>query len=112
MLASAAMAVQLSGLSGHWTFTMNPDFRGNPAVVDCTLKQDGNKLVVQCGTGKPMNGEVKGQKVTFRSPFTSGGTFVTHNADVDAAGANMTGEWHLMFSDGERKDGKFTARKR
>jgi len=56
-------------LSGRWAFRMNPDFKGNQTVEDCTFKHSDKKLIVTChnrsGTGAVMTGSVSGEKVTW-----------------------------------------------
>src|SRR4026208_2372505 len=52
-------------LSGGWTLTMDPDFKGNRSVSDCELKQTDNKLSVRCGDGAEMPGTIKDAKVVW-----------------------------------------------
>jgi hypothetical protein len=104
-----------SDLSGRWTLTMDPDFRGNPNVVDVTIKQDGQRLVVRTADGKgaPMTGDVTGRKVTWRSPSLPGDTssFVTFTGEVDRLGTTIKGTWDMPLT-GEVRHGRFRLKKR
>jgi type 1 fimbria pilin len=95
-------------LSGRWTLTLDPDFSGNASSVDCTFKQDGSKLTVDCN-GAAITGEVDAQRVTLR--FQTGrdnGLTATLTGELDQAGTTLTGMWHLWP---ENRDGKFVATK-
>ena len=115
VVAALSAGVTANDISGHWIFTMDPDFRGNPAVVDCTLKQNGRKLVARCGEGQDMPGTVSGRKITFRSPSPQHDkTLVaTFEGDVNPNGTIIHGTWHLVLMSGtESRDGKFAAQKK
>lgn len=64
LVAIAVIALDgvATDLSGDWTLTMDPDFKGNRAVSNCRFKHEGNKLVVRCGGGTEMVGTVKGRE--------------------------------------------------
>jgi opacity protein-like surface antigen len=96
-------------LSGSWTLTLDPDLSGNPSTVDCTFKQDGSKLTVDCGGGAMMTGEADAQKVTLRfQTGKDGSVTATLTGELDQAGTTLTGMWHLSP---ENRDGKFQAKK-
>ena len=96
-------------LSGRWTLTSDPDFSGNPSSVDCTFKQDGSKLTVDCG-GAAITGEVDAQKVTLRFQTGKDGEITaTLIGELDQAGTTLTGMWHLSAP--ENRAGKFEAKK-
>jgi len=103
-----------SDLSGRWTLTMDPDFRGNHNVVDVTVKQDVNRLVVQTadGRGAPMAGTVTGRQVIWRSPSLPGrlSSFVTFTGKVDRSGTAIKGTWDMPLT-GEVRHGKFSLKK-
>jgi opacity protein-like surface antigen len=106
LLAAPTVAADLSG---RWTLTLDPDFSGNPSTVDCTFKQDGSKLTVDCG-GAAIAGEVDGQKVTLR--FLTGkdaSLTATLTGELNQAATTLTGMWHLSAP--ENRDGKFEAKK-
>ncbi len=101
-------------LSGVWTLYFNPDFGGEQGQsADCTFKQNGTNLTIQCGSGAPITGEVNGQKVTFRVPtglhdeLTA--TFV---ADLDRQATTLNGTWRLVDQEKKERNGQFDAKKR
>jgi opacity protein-like surface antigen len=105
LLATPTVAADLSG---RWTLTLDPDFSGNPSSVDCTFKQDGSKLTVDCN-GAAITGEVDAQKVTLRfQTGKDGSVTATLRGELDQAGTTLTGMWHLSP---ENRDGKFTVKK-
>src|SRR5437763_9429685 len=61
-----ATTLTAGDLSGRWTLTLDPDFSGNPETLDCSFKQDGSKLTVDCGSGPPFSGEVNDRNVTLQ----------------------------------------------
>src|SRR5438309_6280686 len=82
-------------LSGRWILTLDPDLSGNPATVDCTFKQDGTKLTVNC-SGAAITGEVDAQKVTLQFQTGKDGSLtVTMTGELDKAGTTLTGMWHV-----------------
>ena len=96
-------------LSGRWTLTSDPDFSGHLSSVDCTFKQDGSKLTVDCN-GAAITGEVDAQKVTLRfQTGKDGNVTATLTGELDQAGTTLTGTWHLSAP--ENRDGKFSAKK-
>jgi hypothetical protein len=111
----AAFAVaEATNISGNWSLTMKPDFRGNPNVVSqCILRQSGTKLTVRCGTGSELTGSVKGRTVTWGFTPKNGDKYpaFTHTGTLNEAGTAIKGTWHLSIVD-EEKDGEFTATKR
>ena len=101
-------SVGAADLSGRWILTLDPDLNGNPATVDCTFKQDGTKLAVNCN-GAAITGELDAQKVTLRFQTGKDGSLtVTLVGELDQAGTTVTGMWHLSP---ENRDGKFEAKK-
>ena len=105
LLAAPTFAADLTG---RWILTLDPDLSGNPATVDCTFKQDGTKLTVNCN-GAAITGEVDAQKVTLRFQTGKDGSLtVTLTGELDQAGTTVTGMWHLSP---ENRDGKFEAKK-
>src|SRR5262245_51464195 len=83
-------------LTGKWTFTMNPDFRGNRAVVDCTIKQQREAVTVKCGDGVEMKGEVNKLTVIFRTPPMTGDRLVaTYEGKTNDARTTLEGTWRL-----------------
>jgi hypothetical protein len=114
-----ALAILLTGLtqhppdlSGKWTFAMNPDFRGNQALVECTIKQQDKSLTVKCGEGVEMKGEVKNLTVTFQTPpMTSNRIVASYEAKTNEARTTLSGSWRLVGGVLDEK-GKFSAKKR
>jgi hypothetical protein len=111
-----AQAPAPRGVTGHWKLTMDPDFRGNPATVDCQLKQDANKVVVKCdngsGGGSDMAGAINGRTITWRTPPAPGKPYLvaTWTGEIDQAGVTITGTWHFTLET-EVLNGKFKAKK-
>jgi hypothetical protein len=106
------------GLSGEWTLTMDPDFRGNREVVVCLLNQSGIKITIQCDNGSGaagarMAGNVNGQTVTWGFPPPAGQKlpFARWIGTVDQSLKRIKGTWHLSIIDEDLK-GNFTAAKR
>lgn len=99
-------------LSGVWTVNWEPDFGGNLDAYDCTFKQNGRTLVVNCREDPTptMTGEVDEQKITLRLKTGRDGTqTATLTGELDQSGTTITGAWHI--SEPENRDGKFVARK-
>jgi hypothetical protein len=86
-------------LSGVWTLNSEPDFGGNFDAYDCTFKQNGQTLTVNCRDDPAMTGQVDKQNVILRFKAGRDGSQT----------ATLTGTWHL--SEPENRDGKFVARK-
>jgi hypothetical protein len=120
LLVSVADCARRSAtdFSGQWTFTMNPDPRGNLATVECALRQDGQKLVVKCGNGtSEMTGAVDGRMVSFRTPSaeTKKGYIVSFDGEVNVRTMTLEGTWRAAFalpSSPEVRTGKFSATRR
>ncbi len=103
----------VTDLSGLWTFTMDPDFRGNPAVVTCKTTQHDHDLTVRCGSATlDKIGTVKGRKVEWRSqaPANDPLLFVTFTGEADRSHAEISGTWSLPLI-GEIRRGRFGAKK-
>ena len=104
------------GLSGEWTFTMDPDFRGNHAVVDGTIKQTDTELSVQTRDGVEMLGTVKDREVSwgFTVPARENSPALTakFTGTVAASGDAIEGTWHLIGMAGGDLDGEFRATKK
>ena len=97
--------------TGAWTLRLDPDFSGHPQSVDCTFKQDGQKLTITCEGGTPITGSVDGRKVSWQ--FKTGPEeklTATYTGALDAKGTTITGTWHLNRD--TDTDGKFTVTKR
>jgi hypothetical protein len=105
-------------VTGAWLVDLDPDFGGNPDTVNCTFKQDGEKLTGAFqGHGAPepevaIVGNVKDRKVTFQ--FQTGRNndqTETFTAMLNDQASTMKGEWH--FDDAQRQEhqGKFSGRK-
>jgi hypothetical protein len=111
-LAMIALLWLPADLTGGWMLDLDPDFGGMRSSVDCTLKQDGSKLAMDCGNGPTIAGELDGRKVTLRvktgpqNELTA--TFV---GELNEGGTTISGTWQLTDSSGTHK-GKFTATKR
>jgi len=105
-LSSALAAADLSGV---WTLAWNPDFGGRVDAYDCTFKQDGTRLTVECGGGT-FSGEVDGRAVTLRlKTGRDGSETATLTGELDPAGTRIAGTWHLSE---QKREGRFTATKR
>jgi hypothetical protein len=120
LLAAVAVGARLDAadLSGRWIFTMDPDPRGNIASVECTLRQNGQALVVKCGSGtSEMKGEVNGKRVGFRNPpaeaETASGFILSFDGQIGAGATTLKGTWRAVFVRlSETRDGKFRARRK
>lgn len=109
VLVAFGATVSAGDLSGRWTINWDPDFSGNWTDVDCTFKQDGARLTVDCD-GAPFGGEVQGQMVTLQlKTGRDGGVTATLKGELDQAATTLTGTWHL---EPDNRDGKFEAKKR
>lgn len=113
MSAFLALLVLLpANLTGAWTLDLDPDFGGTRSTADCTMTQDGQKLVADCGDGPTISGTVDGRKVTLlvktgqKNELTA--TFV---GELDQRETMITGTWQLTAENG-RQEGKFTATRR
>jgi hypothetical protein len=98
-------------LAGKWTFKMDPDFRGNPASVDCSVRQQRADIVVRCGSGAEMKGQAQGATVTFQTSPGANGPLVTFTAAMDDPGRSLRGTWQVSGST-VRTSGRFEARKK
>jgi len=99
-------------LTGAWTLDLDPDFGGIRSTVDCTFKQDGTNLTVDCGNGPTIAGQQDGRKVTLRVKTGQNNELTaSFIGDLDARETTIAGTWQLTDSDGKR-EGKFTATKR
>ena len=104
-------------VTGAWLVDLDPDFGGNPDTINCTFKQDGEKLTGGCGHGAPepdwaIVGNVKDQKVTFQ--FQTGRNndqTATFTAIVNDEASTMKGEWHFVDDQQRDHQGKFSGRK-
>jgi hypothetical protein len=111
-LAASLLATTFTAadLSGVWTLSWQPDFGGNLDAYDCTFKQNGRTLTVNCRDDPAMTGEVDERKVTLRfKAGRDGRQTATLTGELDQSGITITGAWHL--SEPENRDGKFVARK-
>jgi hypothetical protein len=110
-LVSTGCMLDAEDMSGTWRFAMDPDLRGNPATVECTVAQRQTRLTVKCGTGVEMTGEKRGRRVTFVTPpMTREDLVLSYKADANDSATEMQGTWQLTGPDLE-KAGKFTATK-
>jgi hypothetical protein len=108
VLSLFLMQVNPGDMSGVWTLTFDPDFSGHPATAECTFKQDGRTLSVQCGGGPSSSGEVNGTKVSFQIVTGRDNDLrAVFTAVLDSKAMSMKGEWRL-----EGRTGKFTAKKK
>jgi hypothetical protein len=104
-------------LSGWWTFTMDPDLRGNPASSDCLFRQTKDSLTVRChngiAPGTDLNGTLTGAQVTWRTPPVKAAPYLvaTWTGDVDRSGTAIKGTWRFVTNK-ETRTGKFSATKR
>jgi hypothetical protein len=108
-----ALAGTATDISGDWTLTMDPDFKGNRAVVECRFRQDGYRLLVQCGGGAELAGTVKAGRVAWGAAPPTGERYPTAawTGTVHQSGASIQGTWHLSIVGGDL-DGKFSAKKK
>jgi hypothetical protein len=58
--------VVAADLTGAWIISWEPDFGGNLDSYECTFKQSGRTLTIDC-RGDAMRGEVDERKVTGTS---------------------------------------------
>jgi hypothetical protein len=115
-LGAALLAMQLllvvsvaaADVSGVWTLDFEEDFGGHPGTSDCTFKQDGRRLTVQCGkAATASSGEVNDLHVSWETKTgVHDESTARFTADLDQRGTTMKGTWQLP----DRK-GKFSATK-
>jgi hypothetical protein len=111
--ASMVLAGTLAAadLSGVWTLDLDPDFGGERSSADCTFKQEGAMLTIQCGSGAPGSGEVHERNVSFQmktGPHDELTAFFA--ASLDEKGTSMSGTWRLATPE-KPLTGNFSARK-
>jgi hypothetical protein len=95
-------------VTGAWKLELDPDFSGYPAIHDCTFKQEGHTLAIDCG-GQKMSGEVKGRVVKFQHKTgAQNEATAAYDGSLDENGTTITGVWRLTP---ENRDGRFKARK-
>ena len=112
VVMSGAAVSATPNLTGTWSITMDPDFRGNPAVIECTVRQQRAALTVKCGDGVAMKGELQGRTATWRTPpMTANEIVATYIADTNAAGTTLEGRWTLVGGALNEK-GRFHGKKR
>jgi hypothetical protein len=101
-------AAAAADLSGTWKLAFKPDFSGHETTRDCTFKQDGQKLAIDC-EGAQITGEVKGRNVTFQHK-TGRQNEVTavYKGTLDEKGTTIKGTWQLSSN---KQKGNFEARK-
>lgn len=99
-------------LSGRWTLTMNPDFKGNVSDSDCAVEQEDSKLTVVCGQGRQMRGTVRGRTVEWGFPPPNGEEYpaVRWIGTVERSETTIEGAWRLSLIGGDL-EGKFKATK-
>jgi hypothetical protein len=107
LLLSGAVAGRVD-LSGDWTLSMNPDFRGNRATVECTLKQTERKISVKCGKGVEMNGDLDGEHFMFRTPSVGDDHLVATYTGIVRSPTSLKGSWVLSGRD-LNEHGEFSA---
>jgi len=108
MLALAPSMALAPNLSGQWTITMNPDFKGRVSEEKCAIKQQGQHLSVRFGrNGAEMVGAVKDDHADWH--WQDDKSQVTFTARLGQIGTTMKGTWRLRFSDGTELEGKFSA---
>jgi hypothetical protein len=99
-------------LSGVWTLSWQPDFGGNDDAYDCTFRQTGLTLTVNCrdDPGPTMTGEIDGQKIVLHLRTGRDGTeTATLTGELNQKGTTITGAWRLTE---QNRIGKFVATKR
>ena len=82
--------------------------------MECTLRQNSQTLIVKCGNRtSQMTGEVKGRKVSFRTPAefeTAPGYVMSFDGAIDAGTTTLKGTWRFVFIRlSETREGKFRA---
>jgi hypothetical protein len=99
-------------LAGTWTLRWEPDFSDHIDEYDCTLKQSGRELTLNCRDDDPViTGELEERRVTLRfKAGRDGRQTATLTGEVNESATAVSGTWHL--SDPENRDGKFTLTKR
>jgi hypothetical protein len=111
-ILSVTASFAQTNLSGRWDVMMDPDFKGNPSIEHCRMKQQNRKLTMTCGAaGAAIVGEVVGQKISWK--FTlPGGAIAAWSGELDKTAAKIKGVWLFTFEDGHKMRGDFTAQKR
>jgi hypothetical protein len=108
VLGLSTNAAAAADLTGAWKLDLKPDFSGHETTHDCTFKQDGKKLAIDC-EGQKITGEVNGPQVTFQ--FRTGKqneVTARYSGTLDTNGTTIKGSWHLTP---DNRQGNFEARK-
>jgi hypothetical protein len=100
-------AAAAADLSGAWKLEFKPDLSGHQTTHDCTFKQDGQKLTIDC-EGQKITGEVKGRNVKFEHQTGKQNEFtLRYSGTLDEKGTTIKGVWHLAP---DNREGNFEAR--
>ena len=93
-LVVSGAAGQASDLSGRWNITMDPDFRGNRAVVECTMNRTTGPVGrVRAGS---KCGELRGRTATWQTPpMTKDNLVASYRAVLNESGTRLQGTWTL-----------------
>jgi hypothetical protein len=111
MLAALGLSINAAAaadLTGAWKLDFKPDLSGHETSHDCTFKQSGQKLAIDC-EGQKISGEVKGRNVTFEHKTGKQNEFtLRYTGTLDENGTTIKGAWHLTS---ENREGNFEAHK-
>jgi hypothetical protein len=101
-------------MTGNWTLRYDPDFSGHPAVHECKVQQQGEKLTFSCDPGSAkFTGEIQNNRVTFE--HTTGKNkdiVVRYTGAINQERSFMKGAWQYTDpADKKEKTGRFSLEK-
>lgn len=92
-----AMGLAATNLTGTWTLKYVKDFSGNPASVECTVQQHGQKLSGLCGGEARITGRVKNGRVTLEHQTGRNNEITAHySAVLNKDATSMKGTWRYV----------------
>lgn len=108
VLILSTNAAAAADLTGAWKLEFKPDLSGHQTTRDCTFKQDGQNLNIDC-EGQKITGEVKGRNVKFEHKTGKQNEFtLRYSGTLDEKGTTIKGVWDLAP---DNRQGHFEARK-
>jgi len=119
LLAVLSLTLACAHVAGTWTIDFSPTrpISIGPARIDCTIREQHDKLTGYCVADSsirpPLSGAKQGDRhVTFqiKTGFNQEGT-VTFAGELDQRNRTMKGTYYFDYGDGERR-GEFVAHKR
>jgi hypothetical protein len=100
-------------MTGNWTLRYDPDLSGHPAVHECKVQQEGEKLTFSCDPGAKFNGAIKNNRVTFEHTTGKNNEIVVrYTGAINQERSFMKGAWQYTDpGDKKEKTGRFSLEK-